>query len=86
MCSWGVLDVVQPGIGRRPWTVEVEHVTCGRDLREIKNAEVMLIKVLLVGVDGRIKRGVGGGGGLAIRLCVVVVGEPQTGLPSSEVS
>ena len=88
MRPWGILNVVQPGIGRRPWAVEVEHVTCGRDLREIKNAEVMLIKVLLVGVDGRIKRGVGGGGGgeLAIRLCVVVVGEPQTGLPSSEVS
>ena len=48
----------------------------------------MLIKVLLVGVDGRIKRGVGGGEGgeLAIRLCVVVVGGPQTRLPSSEVS
>ena len=84
MCLWGVLDVVQPGIGRRPWAVEVEHVTCGRDLREIKNAEVMLIKVLLVGVDGRIKRGVGGGGELAIRLCGV--GEPRAGLPSSEVS
>ena len=62
MRPWGILNVVQPGIGRRPWAVEVEHVTCGRDLREIKNAEVMLIKVLLVGVDGRIKRGVGGGG------------------------
>ena len=54
--------MVQPGIGRRSWTVEVEHITRGRDLREFKNAEVMLIKVLLVGVDGRIKRGVGGGG------------------------
>ena len=84
MCPWGVLDVVQPGIGRRPWTVEVEHVTCGRDLREIKNAEVMLIEVLLVGVAGWIKRGVGGEGGLGIRLCVV--GEPRAGLPSSGVS
>ena len=63
MRPWGILDVVQPGIGCRPWAEEVEHVTCGRDLREIKNAEVMLIKVLLVGVDGRIKRGVGGGEG-----------------------
>ena len=51
--------MVQPGIRRRPWTVEVEHVTCGRDLREIKNAEVMLIKVLLAGI----RREVGGGGG-----------------------
>ena len=83
MCPWGVLDVIQPGIGRRPWTVEVQHVTCGRDLREIKNAEVMLIEVLLVGVGGWIKRGVGGGE-LAVRLCVV--GEPRAGLPSSEVS
>ena len=84
MCPWGIFDVIQPGIGRRPWTIEVQHVACGRDLREIKNAEVMLIKVLLVGVDGRIKRGVGGGGELAVRLCVV--GEPRAGLPSSEVS
>ena len=68
MCLWGVLDVVQPGIGRRPWAVEIEHVACGRDLRKIKNAEVMLIKVLLVGVDGRIKRGVGGGEGGNLRL------------------
>ena len=83
MCPWGVLDVIQPGIGRRPWTVEVQHVTCGRDLREIKNAEVMLIEVLLVGVAGWIKREVGGGK-LAVRLCVV--GEPRAGLPSSEVS
>ena len=60
MCPWGVLDVVQPGIGGRPWAVEVEHVACGRNLRKIKNAEVMLIKVLLVEVDGRIKRGEGG--------------------------
>ena len=82
MRPWRILDVVQPGIGRRPWAEEVEHVTCGRDLREIKNAEVMLIKVLLAGI----RREVGRGGGLAIRLCVVVVGEPQTGLPSSEVS
>ena len=63
MCPWGVFDVIQPGIGRLPWTVEVQHVTCGRDLREIKNAEVMLIEVLLVGVAGWIKRGVGGGRG-----------------------
>ena len=83
MCPWGIFDVIQPGIGRRPWTVEVQHVTCGRDLREIKNAEVMLIEVLLVGVGGWIKREVGGGE-LAVRLCVV--GEPRAGLPSSEVS
>ena len=83
MCPWGIFDVIQPGIGRRPWTVEVQHVTCGRDLREIKNAEVMLIEVLLVGVAGWIKREVGGGE-LAVRLCVV--GEPRAGLPSSEVS
>ena len=83
MCPWGVLDVIQPGIGRRPWTIEVQHVACGRDLREIKNAEVMLIEVLLVGVAGWIKREVGGGE-LAVRLCVV--GEPRAGLPSSEVS
>ena len=38
--------MVQPGIGRRSWTVEVEHITRGRDLREFKNAEVMLIRVL----------------------------------------
>ena len=84
MCPWGIFDVIQPGIGRRPWTIEVQHVACGRDLREIKNAEVMLIEVLLVGVAGWIKRGVGGGGELAVRLCVV--GEPRAGLPSSEVS
>ena len=52
--------MVQPGIGRRSWTVEVEHITRGRDLREFKNAEVMLIRVLLVEVDGRVKRGGGG--------------------------
>ena len=85
MCPWGIFDVIQPGIGRRPWTIEVQHVACGRDLREIKNAEVMLIEVLLVGVAGWIKRGVGGGRGeLAVRLCVV--GEPRAGLPSSGVS
>ena len=61
MRPWGVVDVIQPGVGRRPWAVEIEHVACGRNLRKIKNAEVMLIKVLLVGVDGRIKREVGGG-------------------------
>ena len=82
MRPWGIVDVVQPGIGRRPWAVEIEHVACGRNLRKIKNAEGMLIKVLLAGI----RREVGGRGGLAIRLCVVVVGEPQTGLPSSEVS
>ena len=54
--------MIQPGIGRRPWTIEVQHVACGRDLREIKNAEVMLIEVLLVGVARWIKRGVGGRG------------------------
>ena len=83
MCPWGIFDVIQPGIGRRPWTIEVQHVACGRDLREIKNAEVMLIEVLLVGVGGWIKREVGGGE-LAVRLCVV--GEPRAGLPSSGVS
>ena len=83
MRPWGIVDVVQPGIGRRPWAVEIEHVACGRNLRKIKNAEVMLIKVLLAGIRREVG---GGGGGLAIRLCVVVVGEPQTGLPSSEVS
>ena len=81
MRPWGIVDVVQPGIGRRPWAVEIEHVACGRNLRKIKNAEVMLIKVLLAGIRREV-----GGGGLAIRLCVVVVGEPQTGLPSSGVS
>ena len=62
MRPWGIVDVVQPGIGRRPWAVEIEHVACGRNLRKIKNAEVMLIEVLLVGVAGWIKRGVGGRG------------------------
>ena len=78
--------MVQPGIGRRSWAVEVEHITRGRDLREFKNAEVMLIRVLLVEVDGRIKRGGGGeeNGGLAVRLCVV--GKPRAGPPSSEAS
>ena len=46
MRPWGVVDVVQPGVGRRPWAVEIEHVACGRNLRKIKNAEVMLIRVL----------------------------------------
>ena len=63
MRPWGIVDVVQPGIGRRPWAVEIEHVACGRNLRKIKNAEVMLIEVLLVGVAGWVKRGVGGGEG-----------------------
>ena len=58
MRPWGIVDVVQPGIGRRPWAVEIEHVACGRNLRKIKNAEVMLIKVLLAGI----RREVGGGG------------------------
>ena len=49
--------MIQPGVRRSSWAVEVEHITRGRDLREFKNAEVMLIKVLLVEVDGRIKRG-----------------------------
>ena len=78
--------MIQPGIGRRSWTVEVEHITRGRDLRGFKNAEVMLIRVLLVEVDGRIKRGGGGeeNGRLAVRLCVV--GKPRAGPPSSEAS
>ena len=59
MRPWGIVDVVQPGIGRRPWAVEIEHVACGRNLRKIKNAEVMLIKVLLAGI----RREVGGGRG-----------------------
>ena len=59
MRPWGIVDVVQPGIGRRPWAVEIEHVACGRNLRKIKNAEVMLIKVLLAGI----RREVGGGEG-----------------------
>ena len=59
MRPWRILDVVQPGIGRRPWAVEIEHVACGRNLGKIKNAEVMLIKVLLAGI----RREVGGGGG-----------------------
>ena len=46
MRPWGIVDVVQPGVGRRPWAVEIEHVACGRNLRKIKNAEVMLIRVL----------------------------------------
>ena len=46
MCPWWVVDVIQPRVGRRPWAVEIEHVACGRNLRKIKNAEVMLIRVL----------------------------------------
>ena len=53
--------MIQPGVRRSSWAVEVEHITRGRDLREFKNAEVMLIRVLLVEVDGRIKRGGRGG-------------------------
>ena len=64
MSPWGVVDVIQPGVGRRPWAVEIEHVACGRNLRKIKNAEVMLIKVLLAGI----RREVGGGGGDGWRL------------------
>ena len=59
MGPWGVVDVIQPGVGRRPWAVEIEHVACGRNLRKIKNAEVMLIRVLLAWI----RREVGGGRG-----------------------
>ena len=54
--------MVQPGIGRRSWTVEVEHITRGRDLREFKSAEVMLLWFLLAKVGGQKKEGGGGGG------------------------
>ena len=63
MRPWGIVDVVQPGIGRRPWAVEVEHVTRGRDLREFKNAEVMLLWFLLLKVGGQNKGGERGGMG-----------------------
>ena len=72
--------MVQPGIGRRSWAVEVEHITRGRDLREFKNAEVMLIKVLLVEVDGRIKRGGEGRRMGGWRLDSVWWGSPGQGL------
>ena len=72
--------MVQPGIGRRSWAVEVEHITRGRDLREFKNAEVMLIRVLLVEVDGRIKRGGEGRRMGGWRLDSVWWGSPGQGL------
>ena len=62
MRPWGIVDVVQPGIGRRPWAVEIEHVACGRNLRKIKNAEVMLIRVLLAWIRRGGRGGRGGAG------------------------
>ena len=70
--------MIQPGIGRRSWTVEVEHIRRGRDLREFKNAEVMLLWFLLVKVGGQNKGGRGGNGGW--RLDPVWWGSPGQGL------
>ena len=55
--------MIQPGIRRSSWAVEVEHITRGRDLREFKNAEVMLLWFLLVKVGGQNKGGERGGMG-----------------------
>ena len=51
--------MIQPGVRCSPWTVEVEHIRRGRDLREFKSAVVMLLWFLLAKVDGQ---GRGGGG------------------------
>ena len=76
--------MIQPGVRRSSWAVEVEHITRGRDLREFKSAEVMLLWFLLVKVGGQNKGGERGEWGLAIRPCVV--GKPRAGPPSSEAS
>ena len=54
--------MIQPGVRRSSWAVEVEHITRGRDLREFKSAEVMLLWFLLAKVGGQKKEGGGVGG------------------------